>query len=380
MKRNLCGIILVFMAFAATLVAEDATDTKLGATKPVATALDTEVASVEYVRREGISLKQLKLTITRMESAVGRTMTVDERTKYLDLMINDILFLQYCEQAKLSVTDAELSQAIQQMKNQVLQSLKQNPQGVDQATLNAWTSTGVISDDAFFSVLAKIGVQASDLKLYVKKRLLLQKYLKGKQDQIDAVPMPTYDEISKFYNDNAKTFYRPDAVKLGIIFVDIRGKDDAGKQKAKALAQSLYAKVKDNPTAFNEAVLRANDDSKLGYAATSDYYYGKTADYQKLFGDKFYQAAFALKKGGMSSLLEGDSGYHILLAQEIYPAHQLELTENLSIADKGTVYDYIKQAIYNNKVNKFVDDILGKLVNDIRAKSKIKTKPELLNW
>jgi hypothetical protein len=369
MKRNfLCLALLSGLALS------------LAAQTPVATSLDTELASVDYVRRESIGLKQFKLSVSKLEAAAATKMTVDQRKQYLDLMINDLLFLQYCEKEKITITDAELSQSIQQMKAQVLQSLKQNPQGVDPGVISSWSSTGTISDDAFYGILTKLGVQASELKLYYKKQLLMKKYLDGKKGEISAIPAPSYEEVEKFYNEHKQSFYQPDALKLGIIFFDIRGKGDDEKAKIKAQAKAMAAKVSNNVDAFNEAVLRAKDNPKIGYTAISGYPFAKTADFQKVFGLPFYNAAFGLKKGQITDIVEGESGFHILLAEQVYPAHQLGLNEAVSLTQTATVFDYVKQSIYNEKVNGAVESMLNKLVDSVRAKSKIKTKPELLNW
>lgn len=357
-----------------------------------ATTLDTEVASAELIRKSSVSLKQLKLDIGRLEKMTGKAMTLEERKQYLDLVLNDQLFLQYCDseyelgkkgaktkKAKITVSDAEIAQTLQQMKAQVMANLQVNPQGADQALLASYAATGTISDDAFFGILAKMGVQAADLKLYVKKRLLLKKYMATRQDAVKAVPQPTYDEINAFYKDNSAALMRPETVKLSILFVETRGLNETGKKKAKETAESLYSRVKGNAAAFNEAVLRSLE-SKSGYAGEPEFYFVKTPEYKKLFGDQFYDVALALRKDQFSGLLDGPNGYHILRAIEVYPAKQLELTDPLSFTEKGTVYDYIKQNLYNEKLEKALQDVLNSLVKDLRAAAKIKVKTELLSW
>jgi parvulin-like peptidyl-prolyl isomerase len=369
MKRCILALLALslFLAFPA------------GAQNKGGTTLDTTVATIELIRKAPITLKQLKVDTGRMETMLGKKMTLDERKDYLDLMINDLLFLQFCEREKLSVTDAEINQTIQQMKTQVMSSLATNPQGVDQATMTNWASSGTISDDAFFNILGKLGVQTADLKLYVKKRLLLKKFVAGKQSDIAKIEKPSFDEVNAYYIKNADSLVRPDAVKLAILFVDTRNRDDAGKRKAKETAEGLYAKVKGDSAKFNEAVLRSLD-SKAGYAGTAEYYYAKSPEFQKLFGEKFYNAAFALKQGEMSSLLEGPNGFHIIRAAEVFPSKKLELSDPINLGEKTTVFEYIQQNLYNANVDKALQDILNSLVKDLRAKAKITVKADLLNW
>lgn len=381
MKRSIL-ILLLAAALGSALSAQTATASP--------TTLDTEVASAELIRRSSVSLKQFKADIARLEKLTGKAMTQDERKQYLDLMINDLLFLQYCDsdyeigsksqkKAKIAVTDIEVNQTLQQMKTQVMQSLQKNPQGVDPAVMAGYASTGTITDDDFFGILAKLGVQAADLKVYVKKRLLLNKYMATKQEIAKAVPQPSYDDVNTFYKANLTSFLRPETVKLGILFVETRGLDDAGKKKAKAVADSLFAKVKGNATAFNEAILRSLEPNS-GYTGEPEFYYVKTPEYQKLFGEQFYNVAIGLKADQFSGLIDGPNGYHILHAIEVYPPKQLALTDALTFTEKGSVFDYIKQNLYSQKVEKTMEETLNKLVKDLRAAAKVKIKTELLAW
>jgi hypothetical protein len=348
--------------------------------KPVeGTALDTEIASVELIRKTPVSLKKLKLDVGRLEGVLGKQMTVKDREQYLDLMINDILFLQQCERLKVNVTDTEINQVVQQMKGQVMAEVQANPQAVDKSTLTNWASTGTISDDSFYEILGKMGVETADVKNYVKKRLLLKKYLATRQKEIDAVPKPTYDEVAKYYEDHKADLMRPDAVKLSLLYVDTRTTPEADKRKAKESAEGLYSKVKNNPAKFNELVLRSME-AKSGYIGLSDYLYARTDDFKALFGENFYNAALGLKKGDISGLLEGPTGYHVLMANEVYPKKQLELTDPIAIDQKGSVYEYLANLMYTEKANGAVQAMLNDLVKELRAKAKIKVKSELLNW
>jgi hypothetical protein len=345
----------------------------------IGTSLDQEVASAELIRKSSVSLKQFKLDIGRLESIMGKKMEAAERAQYLDLMVNDLLFLQYCEREKLTVTEAEQAQVVQQMKAQVMAQAQANPQAVDQATLTNWASTGSISDDSFYNLLSKMGVQSADLKTYVKKRLLLKKYMATRQKELDAMPKPGFEEVQAYYAAHQKELVRPDAVKLAILFVDLRNKDADGQRKGKELAESLFSKVRGNPTKFNEMVLRSQE-ANSGYVGTPEYYYAKDPEFQKLFGDAFYDAAFKLKQNEVSGLLEGPSGFHIIKAMETYAQKQLELTDPITLGEKGSVFDYIQQSLYTDAMNKKVQDMLNQLVKEIRAKSKVKIKSELLNW
>lgn len=348
--------------------------------KPGAMTLDQEVASVELTKRAPISLMTLKADIARMEGLLGKKLTVDERRQYLDLMVNDILFLQYCEgEGKISVTDAEVNAVVQQMKAQLAASAQSNPSAFDKATLTNWASAGSISDDSFYDYMSKLGVKSADLKVYVRKRLLLQKYIQGQRDRVAAATQPTYDDIAAYYEKNKADLVRPDTIVLGILFFDTRGKDEKERRNIKDQAESVARKVKDAPAKFDEYVLRSKDKGQA-FVGEPSYVFTKGEEYKALFGEPFYNAAFSLKKGQISGLVEGPNGFHILKAVDFYPSRTLELTDPITLGEAGTVHEFIRATLYQENVNRMMQDILNKLVKDLRARAKIRVRDELLAW
>lgn len=378
MKRSAMALLVLATVMAWPLAAQTS-----------GTSLDKEVASAELIRRAPISLKQLKADVAKLETATGKKFSLEDRTKYLDLMINDILFMQFCEsdrdprtnakKAKIEVNDQEIAQVMQQMKAQVMNSAKNNPEGIDQATINAFATTGTISDESFFAIMQRMGVQSADLKTYMKKRLLLKKYIGSRQAEFDALVQPSYDDVSKFYQAHLKDLVRPDTVRLGVLYFETRGKSQEDITKVREKAETIYARVKGNPVKFDEQILRSKE-ANSGYRGESDYYYLKSPEYKSLFTEAFYTTAFSLKLNEVSGLIEGPTGFHILKANDIFPEKQLGLTDPVVQGEKTTVYDYIAQTLYNQNVNETMETMLDNLVTDIRKKAKINIKTELLAW
>jgi hypothetical protein len=83
------------------------------------TSIDKPAATFKLTRQEVISVRQLRADIDRLENATGAKLTVDQRKDVLDARINSMLFLQFCEREKISVSDAQVNAAVAQLRSQL---------------------------------------------------------------------------------------------------------------------------------------------------------------------------------------------------------------------------------------------------------------------
>ncbi|KWZ42851.1 peptidylprolyl isomerase [Burkholderia savannae] len=150
-------------------------------------------------------------------------------------------------------------------------------------------------------------------------------YLVYSQAAAAASAQPSDVDIKKYYDDNIAR-YRTDAqVRVSHIFI-AAGKDASAAEKAaaKAKAEQLLADVKARPDQFAQIAEKNSQDAPsaakggdLGFITR-----GSTAG-----GAAFDDAAFALKKGDMSGVVQGDFGFHILKATDVKPAVVKPLAE-----------------------------------------------------
>ncbi|AOJ68638.1 MULTISPECIES: SurA N-terminal domain-containing protein [Burkholderia] len=150
-------------------------------------------------------------------------------------------------------------------------------------------------------------------------------YLVYSQAAAAASAQPSDVDIRKYYDDNIAR-YRTDAqVRVSHIFI-AAGKDASAAEKAaaKAKAEQLLADVKAHPDQFAQIAEKNSQDAPsaakggdLGFITR-----GSTAG-----GAAFDDAAFALKKGDMSGVVQGDFGFHILKATDVKPAVVKPLAE-----------------------------------------------------
>jgi parvulin-like peptidyl-prolyl isomerase len=325
-------------------------------TLPVgAQIIDRPVATVKLIKQEVISAKQFKSDIDKLETVSNKKLTIEEKKQYLDLMVNDVLFLQMCDRDKLNVTDNEIQTQIQTMKSPSM------------------------SDAQFLQTLQAQGVQASDLRSYVKKQLLLQKYITTKRTaDIQGLKDPTEDEIMKSYELSRTQLVRPDSARIAMIFVDCRGKNDQEKEKARDLIDKLYAQVKGNPQKFEELTYRSNDRDS-GYKGTDQIYMGKTLEQQNAYGTKLFEAVFKLKTGDISEVIETSTGYNIVKLLETYPQKILALSDSIQFGNNLTVHDYIKNTLAQQKQQALLQSILTSLVEELRSQATIKIFEEAIS-
>ena len=118
----------------------------------------------------------------------------------------------------------------------------------------------------------------------------------------------TDDELRAYYNENISRYTQAEERRASHILINA-GKDEpaATREKAKARAQALLEEVRKNPDSFAEVARKNSQD--LGSAARGGDldFFGRGAMVKP-----FEDAAFAMKPGEISPLVESEFGYHII--------------------------------------------------------------------
>lgn len=134
----------------------------------------------------------------------------------------------------------------------------------------------------------------------------------------------TPEEIKGYYDKNPKEFEIPGAVKVRHILIRAEGEaPDAAKAKdeARKKAEDILKKIK-GPSNF--AALAKQFSQDPGSASTGgDLGWFKKGVMVKAFED----AAFSLKKGEVSPVVETEFGFHIILAEDKKEPGQVSLKE-----------------------------------------------------
>jgi peptidyl-prolyl cis-trans isomerase D len=118
----------------------------------------------------------------------------------------------------------------------------------------------------------------------------------------------TDEDLRKFYADNAARFTAPEERKASHILINADKKLPAvDREKAKARAQALLVEARKTPAQFAELARKNSQDTGSAVQGGDLGFFGR-GNMVKPFED----AAFAMKAGDISELVETEYGYHII--------------------------------------------------------------------
>ncbi len=116
------------------------------------------------------------------------------------------------------------------------------------------------------------------------------------------------EDLRKYYAENEKRYTSPEERRVSHILVKAdKDAPKAERDKARAKAETLLAEVRKSPDSFAE-IARKNSDDEGSAAKGGDLdFFGRGAMVKP-----FEDAAFGLKPGETSGIVESDFGYHII--------------------------------------------------------------------
>ena len=116
------------------------------------------------------------------------------------------------------------------------------------------------------------------------------------------------DDLRKYYTENQKRYTTPEERRASHILVKAdKDAPKAERDKARAKAEALLAEVRKNPASFADIAKKNSDDEGSAAKGGDLDYFGRGAMVKP-----FEDAAFSLKPGEISGIVESDFGYHII--------------------------------------------------------------------
>ena len=167
-------------------------------------------------------------------------------------------------------------------------------------------------------LLAKVAPTDAEVETYYKDPAHAAQFQAPEEESIEYVVLDSdavkkgivvsEDDLRKYYAENEKRFTVPEERRASHILV--KAEKDAPKaerDKARAKAEALLAEVRKNPQSFAE-IARKNSDDEGSAAKGGDLDFFGRGTMVKPFED----AAFSLKPGEISGIVESDFGFHII--------------------------------------------------------------------
>lgn len=309
-------------------------------------------AEIQLFRTEPIPVSQLKPLVDQFETQYRRKLTLDERKQVLNELINQKLVLQAAERDKLTVTENEANQAI---RAEVLRTYGRQLSEAELAV----------------EIRKQTGLELTTYRQQFRNQATVEKYLMTKTP-----PQPaTEAEISNAYNLNKTQFIRPETVRISMLQVS-SGENAAAKAKAKELAERLAREIGSSPAKFDETALKSQVPNS-GYQGGDFGYLPRNPQGQQVVGIELLEAAFGLKQGEVSRLIETPRGFFILKVTETYEMKALALDDIAQLGNPMTLRQFIGARLEQERLLQSSQQ----MVEDLRKQAAvIKIYDNNLNW
>jgi peptidyl-prolyl cis-trans isomerase C len=291
--------------------------------KPLPAQLPQVIAKVNG---DQVERWEVETAIKGVEGRAGSPIPPERRDEIVRGLIDQLVAFHVLSQEaharKLDATDVEVAERVGQFKG------------------------GFPTEQAFQQALTAQGMTIDQLKQQTKMGLQVTKVLDAEINSKIAVQDT---DVEKFYKENPERFKQGESVHASHILIGVpQGADAATKDKAHAKALQVLKQVK-----------AGGDFAKLATENSQDSSASKGGDLgffpQGQMEPTFEKAAFALKPGATSGLVETPYGFHIIKAIERRPARTAPL-EEVAAQVKEFLTGQQRQA----KITAFVDQAKAK--------------------
>jgi peptidyl-prolyl cis-trans isomerase C len=205
------------------------------------------------------------------------------------------------------------------------------------------------SGEEYEKALKQNEIDEKQLRENIRKDLVITALLE--KEVTAKVSVPDAD-VKKFYETNADKFKKPESVRASHILIGVDAKaTDEEKKKAKEKAEALLQKVKKGE---DFAALAKTESSCPSSAQGGDL--GEFGRGQMV--PPFEKAAFEMKPGETSNVVETQFGYHIIKLTEKKDAGAVPFDQ---VKDK--IRDYLK----NQESQKKIGDYIAGLKKDAKV-------------
>jgi peptidyl-prolyl cis-trans isomerase C len=255
---------------------------------PVETAVDSVAVTVNGVDiNESQVEAQLKPQLEKMGAQLPPTFVEQYKKQLRQNVLEKIIVEQLLDEevkaAKIAITDEETIEEIEEMASQ-----QQPP----------------LSMEDFKALIEAYGQSFDEVKLRIKRGLAYQKLMEAQwAGKINI----TEDDAKKYYSENAK---RIEQVRASHILIkpdttDPNADPNQAKATARVKAQDLLKQIKDGADFAELAKTNSSCPSSAKGGDLNFFSRGQLVP-------PFEEAAFALKVGQVSDIVETKFGYHII--------------------------------------------------------------------
>ena len=276
----------------------------------------------------GIRQYQQRLFATTGQ-AVRPDMIVQARKIFLESLIDRELLYQQSRKKGVVIDDAQVNEQLEQVK-------KQYP-----------------NEQAFKDSLAEDHLSEDIVKSWIKMKLAVQEFVEkefGGKINVSEV------EAKGFYDEHPQYFTQPETIRVSQILIKVDPKSDAArKDGARRKLEGIQERLQKGE---DFAVLAKDFSQSPGAAQGGDLGLIPKGKMPKSFDD----AAFSLKPGEVSNVVETELGFHLIKVHEKKPENVVPFKD---------VEEKIRQHLADQKLKQRVDEYL----NEVKKTAKIERIP-----
>jgi peptidyl-prolyl cis-trans isomerase C len=295
-----------------------------GAAEPVAKTeapkADSAVARVNGVVISAVELKRASKVM--MSGQRGAPLAADQQKELEKQAVTQLVSAELLYQAgqKLEVKDLD-----KQVADKMAQGKARFPNAQE-----------------FIKAMSEMEMEEKDLLDYTRRDLIISNFI---EKTIMPKIVVSEEDSKKFYDQNPDKFTRPESVKASHILLGIDQKAGADEKKAaREKAEKLRKELAGG--ADFAALAKTNSTCPSSQQGGDLGFFGKGQ-----MVPAFEKAAFALKPGEISDVVETQFGYHIIKLTEKKTSDKVEFKEAQPRID-----DYLKNQKIGAAVNDFVTE------------------------
>jgi peptidyl-prolyl cis-trans isomerase C len=243
-----------------------------------------------------------------MSIRVNNSMISDEELVAEEERIRQQLTMHVPEEQIAAMKEVVKKQAVESLVNRTLLREAADREGIKASDEEIDERMELIkgkfeSPEAYSHQLAALGITQKDLRGEMETALRMEKLL---QKHVGEIEEPTEAEVQAFYKENVNSFKQPEMVRASHILVKTEREESGPERAAKRLeAAKLLGEIQNGADFGRLASQHSACPSK---EKGGDLGYFERGRMVKPFED----AAFSLKAGEVSDLVETQFGYHIL--------------------------------------------------------------------
>ena len=332
------------------------------------------IVEIKLLKREPITLGQIKMQVAALEKGYGMKLSVEERKKVLDGMVNERLLRQAAEKEGIKIADSQVSEYF---NNMLSQQVGHPITEAEFAKLIQSKTKQSLND----FMKEQTGMNVAESKEFLRGQIAVQVYVGQKKGEELGKATVTDAEIRTQYDINKQSFVRPDTVKLFLVAVPKQKNAKQEREKIDGLRRRIVQSLK------NIDDIRKGSGEKAGYLA--DFVYAaktQLAAQQMGISMEALMEIFKQKVNYISPVTDMSDNFQFFVVMEKIDVKILTLSDVMDPNQTTTVYEYIRGMLTMEKQNIALQKAIQELATALRKPSNFKMLKDdaslnkLLDW